>query len=136
MPQPADPSTLLEWLSGSAPVLELPGDTDPDAVLETLRHHCLDAHRVDLAGVADKAALLEALHETLDFGDWFGFNWDALEDALFGPEDRKAPDRVLVVTGFRAFRKHDPADAEVFLDILRTVAEIPGSGLRGCVLIG
>jgi hypothetical protein len=136
MPPDADPSTLQDWLSGSAPVLELPGDTDPDAVLDVLRHHCLDAHRVDLAGVADKATLLEALHQALDFGDWFGFNWDALEEALFGPEDRTAPERVLIVIGFQAFREHDPADAEVFLDILRTVAETSGSGLRGCVLIG
>jgi len=43
---------------------------------------------------------------------------------------------VLIVIGFQAFREHDPADAEVFLDILRTVAETSGSGLRGCVLIG
>jgi hypothetical protein len=136
MPPTADPSTLQDWLSGSAPVLELAADTDPDAVLEALHRHGLDAYRVDLAGVADKATLLEALHRALDYGDWFGFNWDALEDALFGPEDRTAPDRVLVVTGFRAFREHDLADAEVFLDILRTVADTPGSGLRGCVLLG
>lgn len=132
----SDPSTLEHWLSGAAPVLELPGDTDPEALLEALRYHCLDAHRVDLAGVADKATLLEALHHALDFGDWFGFNWDALEDALFGPEDRTAPDRVLVVTGFHTLREHDPDDAEVFLDILRTVAATPGSGLRGGVFIG
>jgi hypothetical protein len=135
MPPAADPSTLEGWLSGSDPLLELPGDTDTSAVLEALRHHGLDVHRVDLAGVVDKDTLLETLHRSLDFGDWFGFNWDALEEALFGPEDRAAPEWVLVVTGFRAFREHDPADADVLLDILRTVAETPGSCLHGCVLI-
>ena len=135
MASATDPSVLRDWLSGTAPLLELPGDTDPDGVLEALRDQGIDARRVDLAGVSDKAGLLDALHRALEFGDWFGFNWDALEEALHGPEQAEAPERVLVCTGFAAFESRAPNDAEVFLDIARTVAATPGSGLRGCVLI-
>lgn len=131
-----DVASIVAWLSGSKPFLHLPEATDPGLVVDILRDQGMEARAVDLAGVADKAALLQALHQALEFGEWFGFNWDALEDALHGPEDRTALERVLVVGGLQALRAHAPADAEVFLDIVQTVAETPESGLRGCVLIG
>lgn len=136
MPSGAAPSTLADWLPGSDPLLELPGDTDSDGILCALRDQGLDPRRVDLDGVTDKATLLAELHRALELGDWFGFNWDALEEALYGPEDRGAPDRVVVITGFEAFRTHAPKDAAMVLDIVRSVAGTPGSGLRGCVLVG
>ncbi|MFO8004611.1 barstar family protein [Thioalkalivibrio sp.] len=136
MPRGADPSAPSDWLRGSAPLLELPGDTDRDGILRALREQGLDPRQVDLAGVTDKATLLAQFHRALELGDWFGFNWDALEEALYGPEDRDVPDRVLVITGFAAFRARAPRDAAVVLDILRSVAGTPGSGLRGGVLIG
>ncbi len=136
MASAADPTVVRDWLSGPAPLLELPGDTDPDWVLDALCEQGIDPRRVDLAGVSDKAGLLDVLHRALELGDWFGFNWDALEEALYGPEDRSAPERVVVITGFEAFRTHAPKDAAIVLDILRSVAGTPGSGLRGCVLVG
>jgi RNAse (barnase) inhibitor barstar len=136
MPKCVDPFLLQDWLSGPKPFLELPADTDPGSVLDALCAQGFAPHRVDLADVSDKAGLLDVLHRALDLGDWFGFNWDALEDALYGPEDRSAPVCVLIVTGFTAFRARAPRDADVVIDIVRTVAENPASGLRGCVLIG
>lgn len=39
-------------------------------------------HDIDLAGIDDKAALIERVYAALDFpGDW-GRNWDALADGL------------------------------------------------------
>ncbi|MCA1790408.1 MAG: barstar family protein [Thioalkalivibrio sp.] len=136
MASAADATVLRDWLSGPAPLLELPGDTDTDWALEALCDQGIDSRRVDLAGVSDKAGLLDAFHRALELGDWFGFNWDALEEALYGPEDRNVPERVVVITGFEVFRTHAPTDAAMVLDILRSVAETPGSGLRGCVLLG
>src|SRR4249920_1402761 len=37
---------------------------------------------VDLAGITDKAALMECLQSALHFPEWFGHNWDALEDCV------------------------------------------------------
>jgi hypothetical protein len=54
----------------------------PDEVLEATRGTRLDLARVDLAGAADKAALLARLAQALGFPEWFGGNWDALEDCL------------------------------------------------------
>lgn len=36
----------------------------------------------DLSGVADKGALLDRLAEAGRFPEWFGRNWDALEELL------------------------------------------------------
>lgn len=38
--------------------------------------------RVELAGVVDKAGLLDALARGMAFPEWFGANWDALADCL------------------------------------------------------
>ena len=42
----------------------------------------LHVARVALAGRADKPRLLGALAAALEFPEWFGGNWDALEDCL------------------------------------------------------
>lgn len=54
----------------------------PDEVIDAVRGTRLDLARVDLAGVAAKEPLLERLALALGFPDWFGANWDALEDCL------------------------------------------------------
>jgi hypothetical protein len=54
----------------------------PDEALAAVGGARLDLARVDLAGAAGKEALLERLAQALAFPDWFGGNWDALEDCL------------------------------------------------------
>ena len=50
--------------------------------LATARARGLHVARIALAARADKQRLLGALAAALDFPDWFGGNWDALEDCL------------------------------------------------------
>lgn len=128
-------SGLWEWLDNPDPVLALEDRASLAEVLAVLQDRGLDARTVDLGPFSGKAELLEALHRTLELDEWFGFNWDALEEALYAPGEDDVPERVLICTGFSQFRERAPADAEVFLDIVRTVASTPRSGLRGCVLI-
>jgi hypothetical protein len=127
---------LRAWLSGVEPSLELPSDTESGAVLQALTDGGVDPREVDLTSVFDKGSLLAELQGSLELGGWFGFNWDALEEGLYGPEDRAAPERILVLTGFQGFRSRDPEAARILLDILGTVAGTPESGFRGWVLIG
>ncbi len=127
---------LQEWLDTGLPLLRLPAATPVAGVLDSLCARGLEPCTVDLRPIPDKAALLAALHQALELGPWFGFNWDALEEALHGPEDRAAPERVLVCVGFQAFHDRAATAAEGFLDIVATVAANPDSTLRGCILLG
>jgi hypothetical protein len=80
----------------------------------------LNVVRIGLSGVRDKAALLGAVARALDFPDWFGGNWDALEDCLTDLSWSRARDHVLLVEGADALAADDLG---VFLDVLRSSAE-------------
>lgn len=67
---------------------------------------------------ADKAQLLKNIASALNFPDWFGHNWDALEDCLTDLSWRDAPGYVLLIDGPRA-----GDDLGVLVDILRSGAE-------------
>lgn len=74
---------------------------------------CLAKIRVD-----EKQALLDNIAAALDFPDWFGANWDALEDCLSDLSWREAPGHVLL---FEEARAGD--DLGVLIDVLRSSAE-------------
>jgi hypothetical protein len=51
-------------------------------VLDALGEGGLDALQVFLQGAASKEDVLQTIARTLAFPEWFGGNWDALEDCL------------------------------------------------------
>lgn len=76
--------------------------------------------RIPLQGITEKTALLRAIADTLGFPDWFGENWDALEDCLTDLSWRRAAGHVLVFDGFQSV-SHD--DLGVLIDVLAAAAE-------------
>jgi hypothetical protein len=91
-----------------------------DEVVDATRGTRLDAARVDLAGAADKEALLARLALALGFPDWFGGNWDALEDCLADLSWRGGAGHVLLI------ERHGELpldDLGVLIDILQAAAE-------------
>ena len=113
-----------------------PDDQQMHALIERLRSQGLDAVWVDRAPVFDKNSLLHAIYQAVPLTGDFGFNWDALEDSLFGPEQPDAPARVLVFRDLELLEERDPATASVFLDIVQAVAENPRSTLQGVIRAG
>ena len=83
----------------------------------------LDVVPIRLAGVANKDALLERFASALEFPDWFGGNWDALEDCLGDLSWRPQGDRVLLIEGFESLALVSHDDFRVLLDLLADVAE-------------
>ncbi len=79
--------------------------------------------RVDLAAVRDKSGLLTALALALDFPDWFGGNWDALQDCLGDLSWKTSPGYVLVVEHCQDIAKHAPADFATLLDLLAAAGD-------------
>jgi hypothetical protein len=66
---------------------------------DAVRGTRLDLAAVDLRDVDDKEALLERLARSLGFPDWFGGNWDALEDCLCDLSWRPGEGHVFVLRG-------------------------------------
>jgi len=86
-----------------------------DEVADALKGSNLSLVRVPFA---DKAPLLKTMASALGFPDWFGHNWDALEDCLTDLSWRDAPGHVLLIESPRP-----GDDLGVLVDILRSSAE-------------
>ena len=78
---------------------------------------------IPLDGVADKVALLQRFATALAFPDWFGGNWDALEDCLTDLSWHEASGYVLVLHGAGALAQRCPDDWGVLIDVLGESAQ-------------
>jgi hypothetical protein len=65
-----------------------------------------------------KDRMISAIAQGLDFPEWFGGNWDALEDCLTDLEWHRSAARVII---FRAAEVDD--DLGILLDVLASAAE-------------
>jgi Barstar (barnase inhibitor) len=67
----------------------------------------------------------------LEFPDYFGHNWDALEECLADLEWMPAKGYILLLTDAIHVLPDDDAEYETFLEILRDAGEAWGSGQAG-----
>lgn len=95
----------------------------PESDLEELREAaavnrfpCLP---VDLRDCADKAALLQRLAEALHFPDYFGHNWDALNDCLVGLRQPDTGGLVLLLAHSETLRREATADFKTAMEVLQ-----------------
>jgi hypothetical protein len=83
-------------------------------VLDALAEGGVSAVTIGLEGASTKAELLRRIASALAFPDWFGGNWDALEDCL------------TEVHGYVLFNGYEGIAADdlgVLLDVLRSGAQ-------------
>lgn len=83
-------------------------------VLDALREGGFPPKEVSLKGAGTKAELLDRLAQALEFPDWFGRNWDALEDCL------TEIDGYLLFYDYQAIAA---GDLGVLIDVLGSSAE-------------
>ena len=77
------------------------------------------------------AGLLTECARALDFPDYFGHNWDALEECLADLEWLPAKGYILLFTDAARVLPDDEAEYETLLEILRDAGEAWGSGQAG-----
>jgi RNAse (barnase) inhibitor barstar len=78
---------------------------------------------IDLSSVKTKAQLLRLLARELAFPDWFGRNWDALEDSLTDLAWIDKDGLAIALGGFATYRRADPDGFSTLLDIFKSAAE-------------
>jgi hypothetical protein len=78
---------------------------------------------VDLAGVRSKEQLLAALADRLPLPEWFGRNWDALNDALAELAWEQPNGVVLTLEHCGELAQADPETLETALEVFDSVAE-------------
>lgn len=76
---------------------------------------------LDLAGVTDKAGLMDRTARALVLPDWFGRNWDALADSLSDhtvwPEGAVEQGLLIVVRGWRPYAEAHPDEWRTAQDV-------------------
>lgn len=102
---------------GKAGVYRLPAHALED-VIAAARECRFAIFRPVLTGVNDKETFLTALARSLSFPDWFGHNWDALEDCLTDLSWRPADGYLLVLTDADEFLRARRRDFEMACRIL------------------
>ncbi len=80
-------------------------------------------YRIDLSGITDKAALMDRLQDALQFPEWFGRNWDALEDCLTDMSWRDEVGHVLLFDGGADLRRRQKALFDTLVDVLKSAAD-------------
>lgn len=89
-----------------------------DPITDAVRGSRLNLGLVSLEGAHNKEALLGCIARSLAFPEWFGQNWDALEDCLTDLSWREAEGHVLVFDSFTA-----GDEIGVLIDVLASSAE-------------
>jgi RNAse (barnase) inhibitor barstar len=106
---------------GEAGIFARPSDgVELDAAAERAG---LTRWAVDLTGVTTKEQLLAVLAQRLAFPEWFGGNWDALNDVLAEMAWEQPGGVVLSLGNCGELAQADPESLETALEVLDSVAE-------------
>lgn len=80
-------------------------------------------HRIlELRGIRNKQEFLALAARDLAFPDWFGFNWDALQDCLTDLSWLPARGYVVVLAHCDEFRAAAPDDFDTLMQVFVTAA--------------
>ncbi len=78
---------------------------------------------VDLARARSKSDILDAVGKALAFPEWFGANWDALNDCLLDMGWRPAVGYVVILDHCDGIHAHAEADFVTLVQIFQSVAD-------------
>ncbi|TFG85792.1 MAG: hypothetical protein E4H19_07800 [Chromatiales bacterium] len=100
-----------------AGVFSLPARDIP-ALVDAATARKFAVYRVSLAGCSEASEVLARFQEKLVFPDWFGGNWDALNDCLTDFSWRKAAGYLLVIEKPGDLRAAGDDDFDTLISIL------------------
>lgn len=83
----------------------------------------LSVIEVDFGGLSDKAGLLAELARAFALPDWFGHNWDALQDCLCDLSWKEANGYVVLLRGGKGLQTQAMPDFAMALDVLASTSD-------------
>jgi hypothetical protein len=118
----APPSALAAALAraGAAGVYRVSIAALPEIAVAAAQLGFVDGE-VELAGCRNAASALAAVGRALAFPDWYGGNFDALNDCLGDFADSNGG--IVLLRGYAALLAADPAAAEMLLAVADAVSE-------------
>jgi hypothetical protein len=94
---------------------------------------------LDTTGLRTKAEVMQAFADAFALPDWFGMNWDALEECLVDLDLEEVPTTggvVVAWTGWGSFASAAPKQFAVAVDVFGSaVRQWSAAGVRGSVLL-
>jgi RNAse (barnase) inhibitor barstar len=111
-------------LTARTATLELPEERPVADIVRALELEGCRVVLLDRAPVFDKETLLHAIYQGCGFPAYFGFNWDALSDALVEKVGEESRPLVLIFQDFDLLGTRAPEVAKTFLDIVDEVGEL------------
>ncbi|HLH31485.1 MAG TPA: barstar family protein [Terriglobia bacterium] len=96
----------------------------PEEIEQASNQAGLAVFRIDIRNAGDKNAFLNRIAEVLQFPDWFGYNWDALNDCLTDLEwlPHKAG-YVLIFENSGRFAAGKKPDFDKAIEVFRSASE-------------
>lgn len=79
--------------------------------------------RIDLGGIQDKDALLDSIGKALRFPEWFGHNWDALNDCLLDMGWLPAEGYVVILGHCDGIHARAEEDFVTLMEVFESVAD-------------
>jgi RNAse (barnase) inhibitor barstar len=73
--------------------------------------------------VTSKAEFFKAYAETMNFPDYFGYNWDAFNDCINDLNWLSADEYILLYTQPESFANNNPSEWSIALDVLQEAVE-------------
>ncbi|TBR13879.1 barstar family protein [Rugosibacter aromaticivorans] len=107
--------------AGHAGVYHLPHGNLSDLITGAESAGCL-VQRIDLRSTHNRDELLETLGRGLGFPEWFGHNWDALNDCLLDMGWRPAEGYVVILDHCDGIHAHAESDFVTLMQVLQNVA--------------
>ena len=96
---------------------------DSVAIANGLQKLGTEIFYLDGREIRDKQSFLQKVAEVMRFPDYFGYNWDALEECITDLDWCPAARYILIYDYPEAFSKAEPEQWKIAYDILRSAVE-------------
>lgn len=84
---------------------------------------CRRMLRADLSHCANITSALKELGRALNFPEWYGANFDALNDCLTDEDWQSAEGQVVHIAGLQQLRQEDPQACATLIEVFQAAGE-------------